>query len=262
MMFLKLTSLKSYIKCFKLRLRCSRSAQKLPKWLSKLLSRSMSTSGRWPQVMSCLVNTLGSNNCEEEKEELEEMSWEDKPLHGTYHRPVMANQTEIVVVDKHQKRAVVIDITFPSGSDIQTNERERLEKYQRAERRAGEDVESEGNTWDCEGGRTQFLQLFSSPLTAQSKIHPEQDSGFSILLRVLWRAARELNQQSSDYRTSPTGCLLSSSLNTNRKSQDLNVSFSHMVLSVKSSQGIQHNTNRYKCMYVWLTFLIVISYLY
>ena len=68
--------------------------------------------------------------CEEEKEELEEMSWEDKPLHGTYHRPVMANQTEIVVVDKHQKRAVVIDITFPSGSDIQTNERERLEKYQ------------------------------------------------------------------------------------------------------------------------------------
>ena len=123
--------------------------------------------------------------CEEEKEELEEMSWEDKPLHGTYHRPVMANQTEIVVVDKHQKRAVVIDITFPSGSDIQTNERERLEKYQRAERRPGEDVESEGNTWDCEGGRTQFLQLFSSPLTAQSKIHPEQDSGFSILLRVL-----------------------------------------------------------------------------
>ena len=43
---------------------------------------------------------------------------------------VMANQPDIVVVDKHRKRAAVIDVAIPSDSNIRKKEHEKLEKYQ------------------------------------------------------------------------------------------------------------------------------------
>ncbi|KAM9816571.1 carbohydrate sulfotransferase 6 isoform X4 [Syngnathus typhle] len=43
---------------------------------------------------------------------------------------VMANQPDIVVVDKQQKKAVVVDIAIPSDGNIRKKELEKLEKYQ------------------------------------------------------------------------------------------------------------------------------------
>ena len=43
---------------------------------------------------------------------------------------VMANQPELVLVDKHHKTAVVIDVVIPSDSNIRKKEHEKLEKYQ------------------------------------------------------------------------------------------------------------------------------------
>ncbi|TWW66946.1 hypothetical protein D4764_20G0009780 [Takifugu flavidus] len=43
---------------------------------------------------------------------------------------VVANQPDIVVVDKHQKRVVVIDVAIPSDSNFRKKEHERLEKDQ------------------------------------------------------------------------------------------------------------------------------------
>ena len=43
---------------------------------------------------------------------------------------VMANQPDIVVVDKHQRTAVVVDVTITSNSNIRKKEHEKLEKYQ------------------------------------------------------------------------------------------------------------------------------------
>ncbi|KAI3377775.1 hypothetical protein L3Q82_008918 [Scortum barcoo] len=45
-------------------------------------------------------------------------------------KQVMANQPDIVVVDKEQKRAVVIDVAIPSDNRIRKKEHEKLEKYQ------------------------------------------------------------------------------------------------------------------------------------
>lgn len=45
-------------------------------------------------------------------------------------RMVMANQPDIVVVDKKQSRAVVVDIAIPSDGNIRKKEHEKLEKYQ------------------------------------------------------------------------------------------------------------------------------------
>ena len=56
-------------------------------------------------------------------------------------RKVLANQPDIVVVDK-QKEAVVIDVAVPSDSNIKKNEYEKLEKYQGLK----EDVEGEGHS--------------------------------------------------------------------------------------------------------------------
>ncbi|TWW77705.1 hypothetical protein D4764_12G0010950 [Takifugu flavidus] len=43
---------------------------------------------------------------------------------------VVANQPDIVVVDKHRKTVVVIDVAIPSDSNIRKKEHEKLEKYQ------------------------------------------------------------------------------------------------------------------------------------
>lgn len=43
---------------------------------------------------------------------------------------VMANQPDIVVVDKQQKKAVVIDVAILSDTDIRKKAEEKLEKYQ------------------------------------------------------------------------------------------------------------------------------------
>ncbi|XP_015256200.1 PREDICTED: programmed cell death 1 ligand 1-like [Cyprinodon variegatus] len=42
----------------------------------------------------------------------------------------MANQPDIVLIDKQQKKAVVIDVAIPSDSNIKKKEHEKLEKYQ------------------------------------------------------------------------------------------------------------------------------------
>ncbi|TWW57464.1 hypothetical protein D4764_07G0001830 [Takifugu flavidus] len=43
---------------------------------------------------------------------------------------VVANQPDIVVVDKHRKTVVVIDVAISSDSNIRKKEHEKLEKYQ------------------------------------------------------------------------------------------------------------------------------------
>ncbi|KAK7929498.1 hypothetical protein WMY93_005893 [Mugilogobius chulae] len=45
-------------------------------------------------------------------------------------RMVMANQPDIVVVDKEQRRAVVVDVAIPSDGNIRRKEHEKLERYQ------------------------------------------------------------------------------------------------------------------------------------
>ena len=45
-------------------------------------------------------------------------------------RMVMANQSDIVMVDKQQKKAVVIDAAIPSDSTIRKKEHVELRKYQ------------------------------------------------------------------------------------------------------------------------------------
>ncbi|KAI3362535.1 hypothetical protein L3Q82_012837, partial [Scortum barcoo] len=47
------------------------------------------------------------------------------------------NQPDIMVVDKKQKRAIVIDVAIPSDSHIKEKEHEKLEKYQQLERMWG-----------------------------------------------------------------------------------------------------------------------------
>ncbi|TWW53461.1 uncharacterized protein LOC130519722 [Takifugu flavidus] len=42
---------------------------------------------------------------------------------------VVANQPDIVVVDKHQKTVVVIDVAIPNDGNIRKKEHEKLEKY-------------------------------------------------------------------------------------------------------------------------------------
>ena len=43
---------------------------------------------------------------------------------------VIANQPDIVLVDKHQRTAVVIDVAIPSDSNIRKKEHEKMERYQ------------------------------------------------------------------------------------------------------------------------------------
>ena len=43
---------------------------------------------------------------------------------------VVANQPDIVLIDKQQKKAVVIDIAILSKSNIKKKDHEKLEKYQ------------------------------------------------------------------------------------------------------------------------------------
>lgn len=43
---------------------------------------------------------------------------------------VKANQPDIVVVDKQQKKAVVIGVAIPSDTNIRKKEDKKLEKYQ------------------------------------------------------------------------------------------------------------------------------------
>ncbi|XP_024121103.1 uncharacterized protein LOC112142083 [Oryzias melastigma] len=45
-------------------------------------------------------------------------------------RMVMENQPDIVVVDKEQRKAVVVDVAVPSHGNIKKKEHEKLEKYQ------------------------------------------------------------------------------------------------------------------------------------
>ena len=41
----------------------------------------------------------------------------------------MANQPDIVVVDKERKRAVVIDVAIPADANIRKKEHKKVEKY-------------------------------------------------------------------------------------------------------------------------------------
>lgn len=43
---------------------------------------------------------------------------------------MIGNQSDLVAFDKHQKKAVVIDIPIPSNSKISKKEHEKLKKYQ------------------------------------------------------------------------------------------------------------------------------------
>ncbi|XP_051916213.1 uncharacterized protein LOC127597287 isoform X2 [Hippocampus zosterae] len=43
---------------------------------------------------------------------------------------VMANQPDIVIIDKGQRKAVVVDVAVPSDGNIRKKEHEKLEKYQ------------------------------------------------------------------------------------------------------------------------------------
>lgn len=43
---------------------------------------------------------------------------------------VMANQPDVVVADKQQKRTIVIDVTVPSDTTTKQKEHKKLEKYQ------------------------------------------------------------------------------------------------------------------------------------
>ncbi|KAF7647953.1 hypothetical protein LDENG_00164190, partial [Lucifuga dentata] len=43
---------------------------------------------------------------------------------------LLANQPDMVVVDKEQKKAVVIDVAVPADSNIRKKEHEKIEKYQ------------------------------------------------------------------------------------------------------------------------------------
>ncbi|XP_055359974.1 uncharacterized protein LOC129603341 [Betta splendens] len=45
-------------------------------------------------------------------------------------RMVIVNQPDIVVVDKEQRKAVVVDVAIPSNGNIRKKEHEKLEKYQ------------------------------------------------------------------------------------------------------------------------------------
>uniref|UniRef100_A0A8C5DHN0 PiggyBac transposable element-derived protein domain-containing protein n=1 Tax=Gouania willdenowi TaxID=441366 RepID=A0A8C5DHN0_GOUWI len=54
----------------------------------------------------------------------------------------MENQPDIVVVDKEQRKAVVVDIAIPSDFNIRKKEHEKLEKYQGPG--VGENLEGEG----------------------------------------------------------------------------------------------------------------------
>ncbi|KAF7642936.1 hypothetical protein LDENG_00248050 [Lucifuga dentata] len=45
-------------------------------------------------------------------------------------KQLLANQPDMVVVDKEQKRAVVIDVTVPADSNIRKKEHQKMEKYQ------------------------------------------------------------------------------------------------------------------------------------
>ena len=43
---------------------------------------------------------------------------------------VMANQPDIVVIDKHQRTAVVVDVAIPSNGNIGKKEHKKLKKNQ------------------------------------------------------------------------------------------------------------------------------------
>jgi len=45
-------------------------------------------------------------------------------------KQVMANQSDIVVVNKLQKKAVVMDVAIPSDRNIEEEKHKKLEKYQ------------------------------------------------------------------------------------------------------------------------------------
>ena len=45
-------------------------------------------------------------------------------------KQLLANQPDIVVVDKERKRAVVIDVAIPADANIRKKEHEKVEKYQ------------------------------------------------------------------------------------------------------------------------------------
>ncbi|KAF7663723.1 hypothetical protein LDENG_00203700, partial [Lucifuga dentata] len=45
-------------------------------------------------------------------------------------KQLLANQPDMVVVDKEQKRAVVIDMAVPADSNIRKKEHQKIQKYQ------------------------------------------------------------------------------------------------------------------------------------
>ena len=43
---------------------------------------------------------------------------------------VVVTQPDLMVVDKHDEKAVVVDVTIPSGRNIRKKEHEKLKKYE------------------------------------------------------------------------------------------------------------------------------------
>ena len=62
---------------------------------------------------------------------------------------VMANQPDIVVVDKVQRKAVVVDIAIRSDNNIHRKDDEKEEKYQGLKEKHGESMEGEGIDVAC-----------------------------------------------------------------------------------------------------------------
>ena len=79
----------------------------------------------------------------------------------------MANQPDIVVVDKEQKTVTVVDVAIPSDSNIRKKEHEKLEKYQglREELEKMWGVKAKGFLYSHSNTVTLFYQLIILTLT-------------------------------------------------------------------------------------------------
>ena len=59
---------------------------------------------------------------------------------------VMANQPDMVVVDKHQRTEVMVQVAIPGDGNIKKKEHEKLKKYQRLKEDLEKNVEREGSS--------------------------------------------------------------------------------------------------------------------
>lgn len=77
---------------------------------------------------------------------------------------VMANQRDIVMVDKQQKKAAVINAAIPSDTNIRKKEHEKPEKSQWLKEKAEENVEGEGHSGISSSSRSISISLSMEPI--------------------------------------------------------------------------------------------------